>query len=277
MTIYQQIQKALDWGESKLFSSPSLEKAAGEAGMSARSFSSWFWAVTGFTYADYLLRRRLTEGMKLLDGSERQVIDIALEVDYRSHEAFSRAFKDEYGISPILFRKNRPGLKGMEKLNLIKEMYMGVVIKELPEMAAAAFTGFAPDPEDRAREKRDEWLKARPARGKPLRIFGYNVDAQGQLDCEPENSGYKFLVCLSDPGEADGAPLETIKAGRFAVTGVEGTYADAGTFIPAGWGRMNEMIAAKGFKTKQPVRWFEEELEPSLPGKLRLDLYLEIE
>jgi hypothetical protein len=38
-----------------------------------------------------------------------------------------------------------------------------------------------------------------------------------------------------------------------------------------------KMIDEKGYKVKRRGRCFEEELEPSKPGNLRLDLYLEIE
>ncbi len=45
----------------------------------------------------------------------------------------------------------------------------------------------------------------------------------------------------------------------------------------AGWKGLSDMIKEKGYKTKSDPRWFEEELEPQVPGNLRLDLYIEIE
>ena len=44
-----------------------------------------------------------------------------------------------------------------------------------------------------------------------------------------------------------------------------------------GWGRLNKMIKQSNYIIKKSIRWFEEELEPLIPGNLRLDLYLEIE
>lgn len=281
MTIYEQIQKALDWTEKHLSDPPSFEAAAAEAAMSERSFSHWFWAVTGRSYGDYALRRRLEEAAGLLLACDRRILEIALDLGYGSHEAFTRAFTGAFGISPSVFRKVRPGLRLEGKLNLIKEMYMGVLIKDLPAMEAVCFSALGRDCERKAAAARFEWMEAHTQAGKPRRIFGHNIDAEGKRENKPENSGYKFFVSL-DAGEsaavrAEGLPVESLPAGRFAVTGVEGPMAEAGAFIPEGWKRMNEMMESKGMKAKQPVRWFEEELEPSATGRLRLDLYLELE
>jgi hypothetical protein len=206
------------------------------------------------------------------------VIDIALRVGYQSHEAFSRAYKAEFGVSPaIARRKVATSLRGLEKPNLVKEMYMGVVIKELPDMLAVAFDGYAPEPESNAHAGLDAWSAQHPVSGRPPRIFGYNIDRDGNLDCKPQNIGYRFIATIESPAEAGGARVLHIQAGKFAVTGIEGKADSTGEWIGQGWQRLNAMIAEKGFKVKSPVRWFEEELEPSQPGNLRLDLYLEIE
>jgi hypothetical protein len=147
-------------------------------------------------------------------------------------------------------------------------------------MHALCFDGFAPEPESKAHEGMDAWLK-RSGYGKPYRIFGHNIDRDGNLSHDPHNIGYRFLITvdLGRLAAGDKAKAKTVAPGRYVVNGIEGDI-NAGdpTWIGEGWMRMNEMIEKKGYKKHPcPARWFEEELEPSKPGNLRLDLYVEIE
>ena len=281
MTIYEQIQKSVDYIEENLFTKLTSEQVAQSVYMSLRSFYNYFWAITGYSYKEYVIKRRLTEAMKILLSSEEKVLTIALEIGYESHEAFSRAFKNEFGISPFRFRKRRQSMGGLEKINLIKEMYMGVIIKKLPRMRVASFKGFAPDPEIKADKKMRNWLKEKQIEDKANRVFGHNIDKQGNLSYDPVNIGYKVMVTIDDDMiiEKEEVDVETIEPGEFVVTGIEGNFESdpQGKWIMEGWQRLNEMIKQKGYKVKSPARWFEEVLEPSKPGNLRLDLYLEIE
>ena len=272
------MQRALDFIEAGLFSPILQEDAAREAGMSLRSFNHYFWAVTAYSYKDYVVKRRLGEAALALLSSERSILELALEIGYGSHEAFSRAFKKEFGISPVRFRQCRQGPEGLARIKLFKEKYMGVIVKELPRLVAVAFEGYAPEPETKAKAAFEAWASKHPAAGKPRRLFGHNIDAEGNL-AGPEYAGYKFLATIESPDEARGAKMEVIEAGRFAVTGIEGNFANdpAGTWIMEGWKRMNAMFEEKGFRGKAGGRWFEEELEPATHGNLRLDLYREIE
>src|SRR5690606_10192990 len=108
VTIYEQVQQALDYIECNL-SSPlcSSKTSAARAHMSVRSFSEYFWAITGFTFKAYVVRRRLSESLtSIRDGRER-IVEIAIRSGYESHEAFTRAFKKEFGLTPIQCRTDR--------------------------------------------------------------------------------------------------------------------------------------------------------------------------
>lgn len=281
MTIYEQIQKSVDYIEDNLFAKLTFEQVARAVFMSGRSFYNYFWSVTGYSYKEYVIKRRLSEAKKVLLSSQETVLSIALNIGYESHEAFTRSFKSEYGISPSVYRKSGQNMKGLEKIRLIKEMYMGVMVKSLPEMRVVAFEGFAPEPEDKAKEQMEKWLKKRDLINKPHRIFGHNIDLDGRIDHNPENVGYKFYVSITDEIDLknDEVKVDAIKAGKFVVTGIEGNFETdpSGKWITEGWQRLQKMIEHKNYKIKSPCRWFEEELEPSESGSLRLDLYLEIE
>jgi len=66
----------------------------------------------GETLGDYLRRRRLeVAALRLLTGPKTPVLQIALSVGFGSSEAFARAFKARFGVSPSAWRaserKNR--------------------------------------------------------------------------------------------------------------------------------------------------------------------------
>jgi len=288
MTIYEQVQRAVEFAEAAIRdargrSAFSQGDAAREAGMGERSFRTWFPAVTGLTWREYVLRRRLSEAARRLEKGNRPILEIALDAGYETHEAFTRAFTREFALSPRAYRRRggamEPSLpSGLAKIELYGEMYMGVIIKELRRMRAARFDGFRPNPEDKAKAAMNAWRADREAKA-PRRVFGHNVNADGSVGQDPDNEGYRFYCVLADGEDPAPAPLAIIEPGTFAVTGIEGNFDGdpAGDWISAGWERMNAMIRERGYRVREPVRWFEEELEPSAPGNLRLDLYLEIE
>jgi AraC-like DNA-binding protein len=286
MTIYEQIQRSVDYLEDRVNRGSSIRGegdaartlAAREAGMSDRSFVTWFQAVTGLTFGEYAKRRRLERARILLGDPNASVLDVALDSGYRSHEAFTRAFAEEFGVTPADYRKGRPFRPGLGRIALIKEMYMGIIVKELADMAVVFFDGFAPDSESKAHDALDAWSATRPATGKPRRIFGHNIDRKGNLSCDPDNEGYRLLATVERGEDSGGAPTTVIRGGKFLVTGIEGNFETdpSGKWIADGWKRMNALIAEKGLRPHRSPRWFEEELEPSKPGNLRLDLYLEI-
>ena len=279
MTIYEQIQRGLDYLEAHLDHPVRQEMVARETGMSSRSFQHYFWMVTGFTYREYLAKRRLSRALPEVLSTHRPILEIALESGYQSHESFTRAFKREFHVSPREYRQTRVLLQGQRRLMLFKEIEMGLIVKELPETRTVTFCGFAPEPEQHAKQLLLEWLHRHPTPGKPRRIFGHNINREGQQEDLPENSGYKFYASLAEHESPGGGNYEVIRPGRFLVTGIEGSLQDnpAGEFITAGWERMQRIIGSTGYTIKEHARWFEEELEPTTSGNLRLDLYLEIE
>lgn len=65
-----------------------------------------FKEISGMTFRDYLRRRKLAFALKELRDSKRYILDIAVDYGFSSHEAFTRAFKELYGITPSEYRKN---------------------------------------------------------------------------------------------------------------------------------------------------------------------------
>lgn len=84
----------------------SLEKTAQNLGYSPFHFSKKFREVSGMAFRDYLRYRRLAFALKEIRDTDRTILDIALEYGFSSHEAFTRAFKEAYCVSPKDYRKN---------------------------------------------------------------------------------------------------------------------------------------------------------------------------
>jgi AraC family transcriptional regulator len=82
-----------------------LEELARVACFSSFHFHRVFAAMTGETIADHVRRLRLERAAMELRSGAKQVIQLALDAGYEAHEAFTRAFKQAYGVSPAEFRR----------------------------------------------------------------------------------------------------------------------------------------------------------------------------
>lgn len=82
-----------------------LEALAGRLGYSTFHATRKFRAITGIPFRDYLRRRRLAFALKEVRDSEKSLLTIAMDYGFSSHEAFTRAFKRAYGVTPSQYRK----------------------------------------------------------------------------------------------------------------------------------------------------------------------------
>src|SRR5713226_3684691 len=97
-------QKALWFIESHLARELSLDEIAGIAGVSRFHLVRAFGAATGFSVMRYVRARRLTEAARALARGAPDILTLALDADYGSHEALTRAFRDHFGVTPEMVR-----------------------------------------------------------------------------------------------------------------------------------------------------------------------------
>ena len=64
-----------------------------------------FGAATGLSVLEYARGRRLTEAARALAAGAPEILAVALDAGYGSHEAFSRAFRAQFGRTPEELRK----------------------------------------------------------------------------------------------------------------------------------------------------------------------------
>lgn len=280
LTIYEQIQSAIDFAEANLFGDITSGAAADTACMSVSSFHRYFPALTGYGFGQYVRKRRLSEALEILKSRDDSVLEIAMRTGYDSHEAFTRAFKREFGVAPSRFRENNLAGARTERINIVGDVMMGVLSKSLPEMSVVCFDGFRPDPELEAQKLMGEWLEAHPEIAASCRFFGHNIDMSGKLAHEPDNDGYRMMVTVPKGADLESdVVVRIIEAGEFVVTGIEGSFVEdpSGSWIAEGWRRLQVMCERQDLKIHPSGRWYEESLSPVTEGRVRFDLYVEIE
>lgn len=83
-----------------------LKLLAQEFGYSESHFSRRFRQVSGMQFRDYLRYRKLAFALRQLRDTDNSVLQIALDHGFSSHEAFTRAFREAYGLTPSEYRKH---------------------------------------------------------------------------------------------------------------------------------------------------------------------------
>lgn len=83
-----------------------LSNLAKSIGYSEYYVSRKFRNISGMQLRDYLRGRRLAFALKDVRDTKEGILEIALNYGFSSHEAFTRAFKEAYGVTPGEYRKN---------------------------------------------------------------------------------------------------------------------------------------------------------------------------
>lgn len=104
MHAWEQIQKTVDFIEENLSEEIKIETLANIAGLSQFYFQRLFKRLVKRPVNEYIKLHRLARASEVLQDKNKRIIDVALDFGFSSHETFSRAFKDAYGITPAEFR-----------------------------------------------------------------------------------------------------------------------------------------------------------------------------
>ena len=83
-----------------------IEDVAARVRLSPAYFSRLFHKVTGMTFIDYVIQRRVAEAKKLLSTTSMAMTDIAFAVGYSHQSYFGRKFRQITGQTPTAFRKS---------------------------------------------------------------------------------------------------------------------------------------------------------------------------
>ena len=88
-------------------------------GCSVYEFSRIFSFMAGMSVSEYIRRRRLSQAVFDIQNSGEKIIDIALKYCYESPTAFTRAFKELHGTTPLSARKAGISLKTYPSISFV--------------------------------------------------------------------------------------------------------------------------------------------------------------
>jgi AraC family transcriptional regulator len=113
----------------------SLDEIASSCGVSKFHLAHAFGRSTGLSAMQYLRGRRLTEAAQLLAKGAPDILQLALQSGYASHEAFSRAFRAQFAVTPESVR-SRGALDGLALVQPIKADYLEDVKVNPPKIVS---------------------------------------------------------------------------------------------------------------------------------------------
>ena len=103
----QRINKVVAYINDHLDESLDLKTLAEVAALSEFHFHRVFKALKGESIGAHISRLRIEAAARLLRYSALSIEDIAFNIGYEAPAALSKAFKNQYGISPTKYRTNK--------------------------------------------------------------------------------------------------------------------------------------------------------------------------
>jgi AraC family transcriptional regulator len=138
--------KALFVIERNLHRDLPLEQIAKYCDVSRFHLAHAFGEATGRSVIEYVRARRLTESAYALAAGANDILGVALDTGYASHEAFSRAFKAQFGKTPEDIRKSE-SIAGLNLVDAIRHLESKKMKLEEPRIEKLGEQLFAGLPE----------------------------------------------------------------------------------------------------------------------------------
>lgn len=85
-----------------------------------------FKEISGLSLREYLRQRKLAFALKEVRDGDKSLLDIALDYGFSSHEAFTRAFKSLYGVTPSAYRKQPKPIVLRTKIAPFDRYFLGL-------------------------------------------------------------------------------------------------------------------------------------------------------
>lgn len=137
------VQKALWYVESHSRMAIGLDQVAAASGVSPYHLTRAFATSLGTPLMRYVRQRRLTEAAKRLAEGAADILSVAIDHSYGSHEAFTRAFKDEFSVTPESVRAQRHlhNLQLTEPIAMKTSPQPALAKPRIEKLAATHFAG----------------------------------------------------------------------------------------------------------------------------------------
>ena len=102
--IFRRVSKVRNFIDENFLNELCLEELASLACLSKFHFLRCFKEVYDISPYQYVIKRRLEHGKRLLGGPKASLSEIAYQIGFTDRRAFNKAFKKAFGLSPAEFR-----------------------------------------------------------------------------------------------------------------------------------------------------------------------------
>jgi AraC family transcriptional regulator len=237
---HARIARALAHLTERLDTDVDAQGLARVANLSPFHFHRIFRAITGETIGGLTRRLRLERAGQALRRGD-PLIGVALDAGYGSPEAFSRAFRDAFGITPTAFRSAAPPPAQQPALSLALRLElstlwlsleplhggttMEVRIETFPDRLAVCARHLGPYNEVGPTFGRMfGWMSGAGLLGPDTLVMGLSYDNPETQ--RPEELRYDVCFSVKEPvaNLPEGVRLETLRGGRYAVHTLHGPY-----------------------------------------------------
>lgn len=103
-----------------------LRRLARKMGYSEFYATRKFKEISGMSFRDYLRQRKLAFALKEVRDKQKSFLDIAFDYGFSSHEAFTRAFKRMYGVSPSEYRREPKPVVLRTRISSFDRYFLGL-------------------------------------------------------------------------------------------------------------------------------------------------------
>ena len=83
-----------------------MEHVAAALSLSRKQLRTRVMAITGLTPVAYVLQVRLNYARRMIAADNTSLTEIASKCGFQNLSHFSKVFKQQFGVSPLQFRKN---------------------------------------------------------------------------------------------------------------------------------------------------------------------------
>ncbi len=225
----QRINRVLIYIQQHADEELTLEALAGVACLSDYHFHRIFAAHVGEPLGEYIRRTRLEKAASWLCHSNKSVTRIALDAGYDTPAAFSRAFRERFGLAPRDFRIEKKSYilseLQLDPANLRKGNSMQVKTVTLPDQKVLFVrkTGSYAEAAPPAWEGVCSFVYSRKLINADSRMIGLCHDDPDITDAE--NIRYDACVTIDQEVTPEGeVGCQTIAGGRYAVFLHKGPY-----------------------------------------------------
>ena len=227
---HERIVRTLVYIQEHLDEALELEEVAAVAAFSRFHFHRIFRGLVGESPKEHIRRLRLERAARNLKRTGEPITQLALEAGFETHESFTRAFGEMFGLSPSVYRTSSgdpPDGRAAYRPPDYGEP-PPVEVKELPAMRLLFLRHVGPYAEVGATWGRlMAWAGMRGLLGPGMKLIGIVHDDPDVTP--PDKVRYDAAVTVNRPVQPEGEfGVMELAGGRYAVLRHKGPYQGLG-------------------------------------------------